>query len=142
MTNAQKLLSAVWLLGLCPVAACAQPANQAASTQRTATGAPTGVTLQQFVTRHERKLMADDTDGDGKVSRAEFLAVAKSGKGDPAKRFAKMETNGDGMLDRSEIDAMLTRRFRRLDANGDGVASVDERATAHGRKSVGAPVDS
>jgi len=120
-----------------PSAACAKPADQASSsTNQTATAA--GVTLQTFVARHEKKILADDTDGDGKVSRTEFLASAKSGKGDPARRFAKLDQNGDGMLDKSEIDAMLTRRFKRQDTNGDGVLSADERAAVHARKTNGA----
>ena len=138
MINARTLLGAACLLGLNPVAACAKPAGQTAATSPTAAGAPAGVTLREFVKRHERKLLADDTDGDGKVSRAEFLAAAKGGKGDPAKRFAKLDTNGDGMLDKAEIDAMLTRRFQRLDTNGDGIASTDERAAAHGGKRAAA----
>ena len=123
---------------LAPAAACAKPVEQTSTqTQQTATPS-TGVTLQAFVARHERKIMADDTDGDGKISRAEYLAAAKSGKGDPAKRFAKIDRNGDGMLDQSEIDAMLTRRFKRMDTNGDGILSADERAAAHAKKSQGA----
>ena len=62
------------------------------------------------------------------------MAAAKAGKHDPAKRFAKLDTNGDGMLDKTEIDAMLSRRFKRLDTNGDGLLSADERAAAHARK--------
>lgn len=97
------------------------------------------ITLQMFVQRHERKLIADDTDGDGKVSRAEFLAAVKAGNGDPAKRFARIDSNGDGVLDKAEINAMPTRRFSRLDTNGDGALSPDERAAAHQKS--GAAVD-
>ena len=121
------------LLMLVPVGACAQPADQQTSAARRSVSTSAGISLQDFVRRHEGKLLADDTDGDGKVSKAEFFAAAKSGKGDPAKRFARIDWNGDGMLDKSEIDAMLTRRFKRLDVNGDGVLSADERA-AHAAK--------
>jgi len=119
------------LLALAPIPACAQntPSGQAKTGP-----AASGVTLQQFQRRHEERLLAADTDGDGRVGKAEFLAAAKAGKGDPAKHFAKLDRNGDGMLDRSEIDAMLARRFLRLDTDGDGVASPRERAAAHAAK--------
>jgi EF hand len=131
MLNSTMVRGAVFLLALAPVAACAQPAGQATSGR---TKAPRSMTLQQFTARHESKILAADTDGDGKVSKAEFIASAKAGKGDPAKRFAKIDRNGDGMLDKTEIDAMLARRFRRVDTDGDGVASAAERAAAHARK--------
>lgn len=37
-----------------------------------------------------------DADGDGRVSRAEFLAASQ-------KRFERMDANGDGVLDASEM---------------------------------------
>lgn len=111
---------------LAPATACAKPADQAPLTRETT--ATKGVTLSTFVTRHEKRLIAGDTDGDGKVSSAEFLAAARASKADPAKRFAKLDANNDGMLDTAEIDAMLTRRFKRLDTNGDGMLAADERA--------------
>jgi Ca2+-binding EF-hand superfamily protein len=120
----------VVLLAVAPMAACASPAAPVTAK---------GVTLQQFQARHEKKLLAADTDGDGRVSRAEFIAAAKAGKRDPAKRFAKLDRNGDGMLDRSEIDAMLTRRFKRIDSNGDGMVSPQERAAAHAGKGKAGP---
>ncbi len=127
------LQRATLLLMLVPVGACAQPADQQTSARRSvATSA--GVSLQDFVRRHEGRLLANDTDGDSKVSKAEFLAAVKSGKGNPEKRFARIDRNGDGMLDKFEIDAMPTRRFKRLDVNGDGVLSADERAAAHAAK--------
>jgi len=127
------------ILALAPMAACAKPVAQAKAT----TEGAKGITLQDFQARREKKLLAADTDGDGRISRAEFIAAAKPGKSDPAKRFAKLDSNGDGMLDRSEIDAMLARRFQRIDTNGDGVASPQERAAAHANKSkAGASADS
>lgn len=89
-----------------------------------------GVTLQQFVEKQEARIMAADSDGDGKVSQAEFEAAMKSGRGDPAARFARLDTNHDGMLDKGEIDAMLAMRFHRLDTNGDGILTTQERMAA------------
>jgi len=43
-----------------------------------------------------------DTDGDGKVTEAEFLAKSKE-------RFAKMDSNGDGVIDQADIDAMKAK---------------------------------
>lgn len=118
---------------LAPIAACAQPVDQGASSKKETAATSAGIPLATFVSRHEKKLLAGDTDGDGKVSRAEFLASAKAGKRDPAKRFIRLDTNGDGMLDKMEIDAMLSRRFKRLDTNGDGQLSAAERAAAPAR---------
>lgn len=125
---------AMALAALAPATACAQPVDQAATPNRGSTPISAGVPASTFVSRHEKKVFAGDTNGDGKVSRAEFMATAKAGKHDPAKRFAKLDANGDGMLDTAEINAMLNRRFKHLDANGDGVLSPDERAAAHARK--------
>ncbi len=117
---------------LSSVGACAQPAGQAASGQRA--NAAGDMTLQKFVSRNEARLLADDSDGDGKISKAEFVAGTKAGKGDPARRFARIDRNADGTLDKSEIDAMLERRFKRLDGNGDGIASADERVAARAKR--------
>jgi hypothetical protein len=119
---------------LSPTAACAEPAGQAASSKRPTNAKAAGVSLSTFVSRRDKKLLADDIDGDGKVSRSEFIAAVKSGKADPARRFARIDANGDGTLDKPEIDAMLSRRFRRLDINGDGMLNAAERTTAQARK--------
>ena len=74
-------------------------------------------------------MMAADTDGDGKISLAEWTAFQekRKAKGNPAKLFARIDTNKDGFIDKSELDAFLAKRFAKLDKNGDGVLSADER---------------
>ncbi|WP_246332110.1 EF-hand domain-containing protein [Sphingomonas chungangi] len=91
------------------------------------------MSLDQFLSRQTSRIMAADTDGDGKVSRAEMAAAARNGH-DPSRRFDAMDANHDGMLDASEIRAALTRRFHRLDRNGDGVLTPDERETGRMRE--------
>lgn len=85
-----------------------------------------------------------DTDGDGRISRAEFVAPfdrldrnhdgvidASEMEGDgPGGRFlARLDTNGDGKVSRAEYEAP----FARLDANGDGFIDQNEMAGLRGR---------
>ena len=88
-------------------------------------------TLQQFQQRRERKVMAADANHDGRVSRAEFVAAMTNRKGDPAKRFEHLDRNGDGVVDRPEIDTAASKRFRRLDSDSDGRLTRDERKAGH-----------
>lgn len=144
MTSARRIFIEMVLVTLAlPVSACAKPApddgvQASAGTRQTSAARPdsptstgggsgTGLTLRQFEQRREQHIMAADTDHDGKVSRAEFIAAMPGGKGDPAKRFAYLDRNGDGFIDRQEIDAAATRRFGKLDADGDGRVSKQER---------------
>lgn len=120
-------------LGLQTAAAAAQattppPAATAPGAPASATAKP-GITLQMFVAHREKALMAADTDGDGKISLAEWTAFQekRKAKGDPAKSFARIDTDEDGFIDKSELDAFLAKRFAKLDKNGDGVLSADER---------------
>ncbi|TPJ82841.1 acid-shock protein [Mesorhizobium sp. B2-6-2] len=88
-----------------------------------------GLTLAKFEARREKAFIRADNDNDGKVSLAEWTAfqTARKTKGDPAKSFARMDTNKDGFVDRGELDAFLAKRFARLDENSDGVLGADER---------------
>ena len=104
-----------------------------------------GVTMDQFVARQSERIMAADTDGDGKVSRAEMAALAnmgaRKGEHDPERRFDAMDTNHDGYLDKNEIRAALEKRFHRMDLNGDGLLTPDERMAARARHKQPDPAD-
>lgn len=47
--------------------------------------------------------------------------------------FARLDTNGDGAIDTSEIFAARAARFKQLDENGDGVISEIEQMRAQDR---------
>ncbi|MEV6977600.1 EF-hand domain-containing protein [Kitasatospora sp. NPDC093806] len=89
-----------------------------------------------------------DADGDGRISRAEYVAATLAGcDRDPAYLeggllpalravFAAADTDGDGLLDFAEYrvlfggrrvhPAELSHGFRQLDVDGDGVITVAE----------------
>jgi Ca2+-binding EF-hand superfamily protein len=81
-----------------------------------------------------------DADGNGLISRNEFMAAAESRFNDTDRngdgllsqeekkqaRWAKVDTNGDGFISRSEFIAQAEKRFNDMDRNGDGLISRDE----------------
>jgi len=114
-------------------------AGQAAPADQAAPGGPGG--------RGGGMMMRADTNGDGKISRAEFAATSEQ-------RFARMDKNSDGAItadelgdmagrgpgggvmaadtdhdgkvSHAEFTALATARFARMDANSDGEITADE----------------
>jgi hypothetical protein len=90
-----------------------------------------GVDLATFQARHRTRLMRADADHDNRISEAEWTAwwAAHPGKGpaDPAKRFRRLDANGDGFVTAEEIDAVAAKRFAHLDDNHDGRVTRAER---------------
>ena len=77
-----------------------------------------------------------DTDGDGRISKAEAQAAAAR----YAERFDAMDANKDGYLDRSDMQARMAERraafFASADANKDGRLSRDEFAAHRNAQSA------
>ncbi|HEX7858240.1 MAG TPA: signal transduction protein [Sphingobium sp.] len=129
--------------GIATVPALAQqaplPGTSPGAAQAAAPNTAQGETLAQFQAAARQRMLKADTNGDGKVSAAEWAAAAQArggagnGGGFADRMFARMDSNGDGFVDAAEIDAMSAQRFARLDTNGDGIVSADERAAARGR---------
>jgi len=77
-----------------------------------------------------------DSDGDGVIAEAEMLAAAQAHLARRiAKKFARMDRNGDGRVERAEFDDTGAARLARLDTDGDGQVSREEiRAYRHDRR--------
>lgn len=72
------------------------------------------------------RMMAMDTDKDGRISRAEAMsAPAKAGE-----RFDRMDVNKDGYVDRADMQARMAQKraafFKGADGNRDGRVTRDE----------------
>jgi len=68
-----------------------------------------------------------DLDGDGKISKEEFLAPAEA-------RFKSQDTDGDGVITLDEILAHVSERFESSDANSDGYLAQEELPSMPGRQ--------
>lgn len=83
--------------------------------------------------RHGRgdggRMMQADKDKDGRISKAEAAADPKM-----AERFAKMDANNDGYIDRGDREVRMRERkqawFASVDANKDGKLSKAEMDTS------------
>lgn len=73
-----------------------------------------------------------DVDKDGRISRAEMKPVTdrepegSDRQGRLDRMWARSDLNGDGFIDRDELDAAAQRRFERRDANKDGWLTENE----------------
>ena len=128
------------------LAGLASPAFAADEAPATPSAPDAAMSLSEYQAAFRQRLMAADSDRDGKLSESE-LAAARGAMGgpregterrirprrDPSRMFKMLDTNGDGFLDASELDAMSARRFASMDANGDGKVTAEEREAGRGQ---------
>ena len=69
-----------------------------------------------------------DANGDGKVTKDEFMQAAKRYA---EKKFAWMDANGDGVIDDKDRAARMDRHFDAMDANHDGRITREEWRAFH-----------
>jgi len=125
---------------------------------------------ERVMTRDDAMAQADrrfdkmDANKDGRIDASEIAAMrpagpppgampAADGAAPPPPRpggrlLARLDTNGDGAIDRAEFRAQAAQRFDRVDANKDGRIDADERQAARdamgmrgGRRGPGASDD-
>ncbi len=98
------------------------------------------MTLNEFIDMQMRSADQLDKNNDGKVNQAEYLVMAGPADGPQAKnllpfdlrkqialrKFAEIDTNKDGQLDRVELTAYALKQFLEIDGNKDRFLSEDE----------------
>ena len=73
------------------------------------------------------RFAAADGDRDGALSPGEFAGITRRRSPDRAERvFARLDRNGDGLVQRREYNQRPARIFARLDADKDGRITRDE----------------
>jgi len=98
------------------------------------------ITVNEFIDMQLRSADQLDKNNDGKVSQQEYIALAGPADGPQAKnllpfdirkkialrKFAEIDENKDGQLDRVELTGYAVRQFLEMDLNKDRFLSEEE----------------
>ena len=90
------------------------------------------ITTEDFAALRDNRFADLDSNGDGSVSEAEFVAAAESNAAEKAaERFARLDADGDGTLSRDVLESrgrggMGERMLSRLDQDNSGGVSAEE----------------
>ncbi len=85
------------------------------------------ISPEEFSNARKRRFQAIDRNRDGKLSRSELDQTnLVPGRGRAAKRFDRMDADGDGSISWEELQMRDRRIFSRVDENGDGFISKEE----------------
>lgn len=75
-----------------------------------------------------------DTDGDGSLNADEYIAMREDFRRQMMQaRFKSQDENGDGKLSKEELGDRVDRMFEWMDRNDDGVIEGDEMRPHRGR---------
>lgn len=123
---------------LAVLAALALPANAAPDSESMILNADANgdgmVTRAEFINHRSALLTMLDTDSSGSLTQTEFTTfVGDMGKRMANMAFSKADANGDGAISQSEWDANPPRAFDKADKNGDGVLDAREIASIRKR---------
>lgn len=94
------------------------------------------VTQQEMEEFHKQRFSSADANGDGQLSKEEFLTAEsrdevrrQTRQSRMADMFSTLDKDGNGTLTQDEALTMATDRFKKLDTNGDGKITQEEMQT-------------
>ena len=90
------------------------------------------ISKYEFVTEANARFESTDTNSDGVITEAERQAHKDNKRSEiQSKMFGELDANGDGVITRSEFDAKAEERHSKMeehrDINGDGVVDRADR---------------
>lgn len=86
------------------------------------------VSKAEFLARRSEAFKDLDADGSGGLTQVEFeLAVSERMKRFSSRAFSMVDADGNGAISQTEWDQSPPRAFDKLDGNGDGILSPAER---------------
>jgi Ca2+-binding EF-hand superfamily protein len=121
-----RIIATAFTFGLCSISARGHAEPKAPATPPShAKSAPS---LKDSSDRLYEELVASaDGNSDGKVSAVELRRlVLNEVEKQVAKRFPRLDRNGDGRVTEAEVPHMSPERFARFDSNGDGAFTATE----------------
>lgn len=90
------------------------------------------ITIADIDALRTQRFAEADTNGDGSISEAEFVAKAQADAGERAAlMFARLDADGDGTLSRDALEGRVgrgisDRMISRADSDGSGGVSAEE----------------
>ncbi|MCU0839274.1 MAG: hypothetical protein MUE49_11220, partial [Rhodospirillales bacterium] len=98
------------------------------------------VTREEFLAGHAVRFEEMDVNKDGSVTFEEFTVTFKGRNPERARAaFQRLDANGSGAIDKGEYDAVAEIRFERIDINSDGVITREEIIAAMPMRGGGMP---
>ena len=101
--------------------------------QRADTNGDGSISRAEFIAQSDQRFARLDKNGDGKLTADELAG----GRGMGGRGMTGADANGDGVITRAEFTAQAEDRFAKLDANHDGQISADEMTAMMGRMREG-----
>lgn len=136
MTGWMRLTAASTLALMLPGLAAAQGLSVDRGMARLDTDGDGRISQAEFTVPVAAAFDRLDADDDGKLTQEEVSKARRRGAAD----FATLDTDGDGALSAEEFKAGAAARFVAADADGDGfVTGAEARALRRGAQAEGAP---